>query len=171
MPALVMIRNNYSMADVNRVISYVTRSGIVGGYAVDPEHAGFQMNLVKTVFHKIEGQTLKHFIISLSTGEMCYTGIDDLLEMGFECGKLLGEYQLVYGVHADSKCLHLHCVMNTVSFLDGHKYSGGDVGFLPIREMLRTRFPRSPVYFMWSDPYSTVNRFREEADEFLCCEE
>lgn len=46
----------------------------------------------------------------------------------------------------------------------------GDVSFLPIREMLRTRFPRSPVYFMWSDPYSTVNRFRKEVDEFLCCE-
>ena len=34
-------------------------------------------------------------------------------------------YQIVFGVHEDSDNLHIHFVFNSVSFVNGVKYSGG----------------------------------------------
>lgn len=33
-------------------------------------------------------------------------------------------FQIVFGVHEDSGNIHIHLVFNTVSFVDGLKYSG-----------------------------------------------
>ena len=34
------------------------------------------------------------------------------------------EYQILFAVHENKQLLHVHFVMNTVSYLDGHKYAG-----------------------------------------------
>ena len=66
-------------------------------------------------------------------------GIDDLLSLGFQIGKKLVGYQLAYSVHTDKNHFHLHCVMNTVSFVDGHKFSSGMPAFWKIRKLLQRR--------------------------------
>ena len=115
MPNLVLIQNSYpDNASLFRVLAYVLKTGIVGGYALDPEYAYQQMMMVKKAFHKLGGVQLKHFFISLSYRDMERTNINDLLNLGFQIGKELGEYQLAYGVHMNTNHLHLHCVMNTV---------------------------------------------------------
>ena len=78
----------------------------------------------------------KHFIVSFANGEMAELDFDDLMRLGFEIGKVLREYQILYCTHVDSDHTHIHFVMNTVSFLDGRKYSDGLVGFLRVKQFL-----------------------------------
>lgn len=35
-------------------------------------------------------------------------------------------YQIVFGVHTDTEKIHIHFIMNTVSFIDGTMYSGNE---------------------------------------------
>ena len=170
MPNLVLIQNTYTdNASLFRVLEYVLRTGIIGGYALDPEHAYQQMMMVKKAFHKTGGVQLKHFFVSLSNRDMERAGIDDLLRLGFQIGKKLGEYQLAYGVHMNTNHLHLHCVMNTVSFVDGHKFSAGLQAFWRIRALLQMRFPKTNVGIYYSYPTSSLNRYSgdDRYDEFL----
>ena len=103
MPNILLIENTYpDPASLSRVLNYIFRSNIIGGYALDPQNASHQMMLVKRAFHKEDGVQLKHFVVSFSTAEMYRYDTDDLLHLGFEIGQLFQEYQLAYAIHYDS---------------------------------------------------------------------
>ena len=126
MPNLLIVRNSYlDFGSVQRLLNYVLRTSFYGGYAIDPEQAYDQMRLVKEAYHKTEGVQLKHFLLTFSHEEMMHLDFKDLLELGFQVGKVLERYQIVYCIHLDSDYIHMHFVMNTVSFEDGKKYSDG----------------------------------------------
>ena len=128
MPNLILVRNEYQdYRALWGVLDYVLRSNYYGGYGIDPDQAYRQMVLVKEAYHKRTGVQLKHFFLTFSNHEMLYMSFEDILNLGFEVGRFFGEYQLVYAIHLDSNSnhTHLHCVMNTTSFQDGHKYSDG----------------------------------------------
>ena len=143
MPNLLIVRNSYlDLGSVQRLLNYVLRTSFYGGYAIDPEQAYDQMRLVKEAYHKTEGVQLKHFLLTFSHEEMMHLDFKDLLELGFQVGKVLERYQIVYCIHLDSDYIHMHFVMNTVSFEDGKKYSDGLVGFQRIKDFLEKRFPK-----------------------------
>ena len=143
MPNLLIVRNSYpDLESVQRLLNYVLRTSFYGGYAIDPEQAYDQMRLVKEAYHKTEGVQLKHFLLTFSHEEMMHLDFKDLLELGFQVGKVLERYQIVYCIHLDSDYIHMHFVMNTVSFEDGKKYSDGLVGFQRIKDFLEKRFPK-----------------------------
>lgn len=168
MPKIILIDNDYPNKDsLSRVINYVLRSDLTGGYAVDPAHAFRQMCFVKQAFHKEDGVQLKHFIISFAFGELCRMDFDDILRLGFWVGEVFAEYQVVYAIHVDTRHVHLHLVMNTVSFTDGRKYCDGNVGFLKLRSKLQERFPKSDVGLYWSDPRSRYNKFSNTENDYL----
>ena len=49
MPDVILIRNQYpDAAALHRVLDYVCRSGMIGGYAVDPVYAFREFMLVKS---------------------------------------------------------------------------------------------------------------------------
>ncbi len=49
MPDVILIRNQYpDSAALHRVLDYVCRSGMIGGYAVDPVYAFREFMLVKS---------------------------------------------------------------------------------------------------------------------------
>lgn len=169
MPKIILIHNEYSdRHSLAKVLNYVLRSDIVGGYALDPGHAFQQMLLVKSVFHKTEGVQLKHFVVTFTNAELNRMNFDGILELGFGVGQFFNEYQVAYAVHTDTMHIHLHFVMNTVSFMNGHKYSDGNVGFLRLRGELQRKYPRSDVGLYWSDPRSRYNKFTyTESDNLL----
>ena len=168
MPNIILIHNEYPDRDsLARVLNYVLRSDIVGGYALDPAHTFQQMWLVKSAFHKLDGVQLKHFIITFTNAELCRMDFDDILELGFWVGQFFYEYQIAYALHTDTMHIHLHLVMNTVSFMTGHKYSDGNVGFLRLRGELQRRFPRSDVGLYWSDPRSRYNKYSYTEEDRL----
>lgn len=169
MPNIIIAQNVYpDRASLHRVLTYVLRSEIVGGYAIDPNYATSQMNLIKDTFHKCDGKQLYHFFISFSTAEMYRLTFDEVLDIGFRIGQLFEKYQMVYAIHTDKSHVHLHVVMNSVSFTDGYKYSGGQSYFFALKAMLQQEFPDSDVGIYRSYPQSSCNRYSHSAeDEFL----
>lgn len=155
MPNLLIVRNSYpDLGSVQRLLNYVLRTPFYGGYAIDPEQAYDQMRLVKEAYHKTEGVQLKHFLLTFSHEEMMHLDFKDLLELGFQVGKVLERYQIVYCIHLDSDYIHMHFVMNTVSFEDGKKYSDGLVGFQRIKDFLEKRFPKWNTQLIFREVYA-----------------
>ena len=155
MPNLLIVRNSYlDLGSVQRLLNYVLRTSFYGGYAIDPEQAYVQMRLVKEAYHKTEGVQLKHFLLTFSDEEMMHLDFKDLLELGFQVGKVLERYQIVYCIHLDSDYIHMHFVMNTVSFEDGKKYSDGLVGFQRIKDFLEKRFPKWNTQLIFREVYA-----------------
>ncbi len=168
MPNIILVQNNYQdQGSLRRTLNYILHSDITGGYAIDPNHAFQQMCLVKRAFHKEDGVQLKHFIISFSNRDLYGLDFDEILDLGFWVGQIFHEYQMVYAVHTNTIHVHLHIVMNTVSFLNGGKYSDGRVGFLKLRAELQKLFPKSNVGLFWSDPQSEVNRYSYSEGDYL----
>ena len=155
MPNLLIVRNSYpDLGSVQRLLNYVLRTPFYGGYAIDPEQAYDQMRLVKEAYHKTEGVQMKHFLLTFSHEEMMHLDFKDLLELGFQVGKVLERYQIVYCIHLDSDYIHMHFVMNTVSFEDGKKYSDGLVGFQRVKDFLEKRFPKWNTQLIFREVYA-----------------
>jgi len=163
---IILIKNDYpDHLSLNRTLNYIFRSGIVGGYAVDPNHAYQQMLAVKTAFQKTGGVVLKHFVISFTNNESYQLSPDDALTLAFEVGKTFQYFQLAYALHLDTSKMHLHFILNPVSFVDGRKYSEGIGGFLRVKALLDEWFPKSSNQIKWSDPKSSLNKYSESLDD------
>lgn len=121
--------DNYRTAqDVENTISYITRSdkttpdGIFGG-AVPPSCAAEAMNCVTDAYHKQDGVRLRHSILSFAPGEVT---VAQAKEIAQDCISYYSDcYQIIAGVHEDTDHPHIHIGMNTTSYVDGSKYSGG----------------------------------------------
>ena len=167
MPNVVISRNNYYEPDVlRRVLQYVGRGALIGGYGLDPENAYTQMVMVKRVYHKLEGKQMEHFFIAFSDREIQKFDLSDLMALGFKIAACFEEYQMFFSLHADTSHLHLHFVMNSVSFLTGRKYSDGLYGFQKIKAMLSELFPKSQVGVYFSYP-NTINQYSESPEDEL----
>lgn len=168
MPNILLIQNTYpDRSALRNVINYVLKSDIVEGYAVDPYDAFRQMTLIKSVFHKQDGEQLIHFVITFSNLEMYRLTLDEVLALGFQVGNLFQEYQMLYGIHTETTHVHLHIIMNPVSFIDGHRYSNGLAGFWRLKKMLKQQFPRSEVGIYYSFPNSDCNRYTHTKEDEL----
>lgn len=163
MPNVVITRNTYPDAGaLHRVIEYaLDGAAMVGGYGVTPniEAAYMQMQFVKRAFYQSDALQLKHFMISLSHTEAAYIDENELLHLGFLTGQLFREYQMVYGIHMDGSHEHLHVVMNTTSFLDGHQYCDGDAMFKRLCGMLKQMYPQFKVQLCRTRGYTKENPF------------
>lgn len=163
MPNVVIVRNTYpDVAALNNVIHYaLSKAVFVGGYGVTPEieAAQMQMQFVKQAFYQTDALQLKHFFITYSHEEAVFVDFDEMLGTAFETAKLLGEYQMVYGVHLDGSHVHVHIVMNTTSFLNGRQYSGGLSGFMKVCSMLKKKYPHYNVKLCQTRLYTPKEPF------------
>lgn len=113
---------------LNDVINYIvtpykTPSHLIGTFGVRLEFAAQQMELVARAYNKYRNLRLRHWIISF--------GARDLISpiqayyIAVEAARFYADlYQLVFAVHEDTDRVHVHFVMNQVSYVDGKKYSG-----------------------------------------------
>lgn len=93
----------------------------VTGINCDPDIARQQMTMVKKQWHKEDGIVAFHGYQSFKPGEVTPKLAH---EMGVELAqKLWGDrFQVVVATHLNTKCIHNHFVLNSVSFADGLKY-------------------------------------------------
>lgn len=169
MPNVVIVRNTY-LDDValNNVIYYVLhKASFCGGYGVTPEisAAQIQMLFVKRAFYQTDALQLKHFFITYSHDEAAYIDFDEMMLTAFKAAKLFGEYQMVYGLHLDGSHVHVHIVMNTTSFIDGHQYSDGLSGFMKVCGMLKKKYPQYRVKLCQTRPYTPKEPFADADEE------
>ena len=95
----------------------------IGGFAVHPQYAAEEMQLVSQAYHQDRGVRLRHWIISFEKHELADAWhANQFAQMA--CRFYADTYQIVYSVHEDAEHLHVHFVMNMISYQNGKRYSG-----------------------------------------------
>lgn len=109
----------------------------IGGIGVNPQYAVEQMEAVALAYRKASGLRLRHMLLSFDKHERISFQRAKLL--AFQLASYYGyKYQIIYAVHEDKANKHIHFVMNTVSYLDGHKYAGHRDDYYRFQEYMRS---------------------------------
>ena len=116
---------------LNNAVNYIVHghSIIYGGFNICPERALEQMQIVKNYYGKTAGNGPVHFIISFNRNVYSIAYAE---KSARKIAKFYADrYQILYAVHAEPRTnskgevvnmLHVHLVMNSVSFVDGSEY-------------------------------------------------
>lgn len=113
-----------SYHDVSNYICNPVKAAYVGGAGVTSvETAGNEMEQIAIKFGKNSGKHLRHSTLSFATEENVSP------EKANEYAQRIiqyyaPEYQIAYAVHTNTDNVHIHLVMNQVSYVDGHRYQG-----------------------------------------------
>lgn len=115
-------------ANLKGIINYVlqsqkTEERLTYGYCCDVPEALNTMNETKSVFGKTKGRQYYHFIHSFPPTEKITPQDAHNVAIKFveQCKKFWG-FEMILATHKDRKHIHTHFVMNSVSFIDGHKF-------------------------------------------------
>ncbi len=113
-----------SRGSLKKIIDYVlnkekTDEKIISGKDCLPEICLESMTATKESFNKTDGLSYHHLIQSFKSGEV-------EPELAHEIGKELADkqfkdFEVVIVTHIDKDHIHNHFVVNSVSFVDGHK--------------------------------------------------
>ena len=126
---VIMVNDPYkNFTSVHNLVSYVLRDKdtnnrirYYGGYGVNINNADEQIMWVKDYYRKTDNRMMRHIIVSFDENITPY----DAYILAWRFSAYYGDrYQLIFGVHEDTAHIHIHIVFNTVSFIDGRKYSG-----------------------------------------------
>ena len=125
------IDNDYSDPEcVDSVIKYIFRSNgnaciFTGGLNVlDPLDTASEFNMVRCFYRKTTGTQLRHYVISVEPRDMFIPYM--CAELAYQiCAYYASEYQTVFSVHTNTRFMHIHIVVNTVSFVTGKKLHEG----------------------------------------------
>lgn len=124
MSILKIVNGSYTNSDaVQKLFSYITdyekSEGYVYGHNVIPELTVQMFMTVKSLYSKINGKQVIHFIISFSPDETVTA--EALFELSKYVSRYFYGYQVLFAVHTSQKCLHVHFMVNTISFIDGRR--------------------------------------------------
>lgn len=116
---------------------YKTPHHYCGYVMVNPNNIAGSMMAVSSNFHKENGVQIRHFILSFDPKELSGFRIAD--EIGYLTMRFFGkEYQTIYAVHEKPDNPHIHIVINSVSYVDGHRYYGTRKEFYDMMNYLRS---------------------------------
>lgn len=132
-----------------------TVHGLVGFCYVDPNDPASSMDHVAQDSKRTTGVQLRHFIFSFAPNEPVSPALAACI--GERIITYFGQrFQGVYAVHEDTPHLHIHVVINSVSFTGGFSYRGTRQEWHHFNEMLKTVFAEyglvAPRYVKADDP-------------------
>lgn len=79
-----------------------------------------QFKYVMRHYHKADDRQLIHFIISFPATEL--KSVDKAKPFAdFICSQYSRKFQILYAIHHKPNNLHIHFILNPVSFADGHR--------------------------------------------------
>lgn len=103
-----------------------------GGINIDPLNAFNEMMYVKKYFRKTAGRLVRHFIVSPEAKDFLP---QELYYLAYRISLYYSnKYQIMFSVHENTNHLHIHFVINTVSFLDGKMFSEGPADHYRFRQ-------------------------------------
>ena len=113
----------YAEESINNVLNYILTDKRTGGRVnyygscnVDINDTFEQFMYVKRFFNKTDGRKLLHLVVSFGKDTTSY----DAYIMAYQIAAYLAEErQVIFGVHEDKDNVHIHFMINTVSFIDG----------------------------------------------------
>lgn len=137
MAIIKVVNESYSKPnDIRKVINYIchgfdcssARYGSDNVLLYSLDSATNQFQVVKNIFYKTDGRQLRHFIVSFSKSEC--NDINSAFEVAQQIAHYYSlRYQIIYSVHTDTDDLHIHFVINSVSYVDGKMFSEGPKKF------------------------------------------
>lgn len=106
---------------------------LIAGVNCDPRKAAAEFNEVKENFGKTDGVLAYHGHISFSNSDRLSPV--DVLSVSAEIAKeMWGDaFQVLLAVHTNTETLHAHFLVNSVSFIDGHKASDNEKNYYRLR--------------------------------------
>lgn len=115
-------------ANLSGIIKYVlktekTEEKLVYGHCLEVVRAYKMMIETKTVFSKTSGREYSHFVQSYPPDENITP--EQALEQAkklLEATKKFRAYEVLLAVHKDRSHIHVHYIVNSVSFVDGRKF-------------------------------------------------
>ena len=125
---MAVIKAVSSHAGINRALDYVmknekTERTLLDGFNCNPDTVRQEMEMTKRLYHKTGGRTYKHFVQSFAPDEKITP------ELANEIARELAErlplfhgFEVLIATHKDRQHIHSHFILNSVSFLDGHKF-------------------------------------------------
>ena len=103
--------------------AHKTPGAYTGSRAVNLDNAAYEMDTLAQLYHKDDRVRLRHCVISFRPNDhISPAQVAQIAERAIRY--FGGAYQILYCVHEDTDDVHIHIVMNQVSYLDGHKYRG-----------------------------------------------
>ena len=138
------------------VLNYIFNPGkavYAGGCNItSPDLAAQEMEQVAIDFNKNSGKHLRHSVLSFNQDE------DISPEMAAElalrlCRHYAPEYQIAYAVHTNTDRVHIHFVMNQISYLDGHRYRGQKKDYYDFQKHMK-RVTHLPIHLVKSREFS-----------------
>lgn len=131
-------------ADLRNLIAYVTgdhcKCGLFGAQGMIARTADSMCKYImeeKREFSKDSGRMALHIIVSFDRQMMEYVTPETALRVGYDiCAACFQGYQAVFGVHDNTENLHIHFVVNTVSYYNGRKFSRSVKEIWRMQEMM-----------------------------------
>lgn len=128
MAIIKAVKNSHS--SITHIFNYVTKNEktigkkLCSGFNCNIDTAVLEMETTKKLYNKTDGRTYKHFVQSFSPEENITSQQAHKLAGEFvkEC-PLFSDFEVIYCTHIDKKHIHTHFIVNSVSYLDGHKFS------------------------------------------------
>ena len=124
---MAVIKAVSSKAGINTVLDYVmqeekTEQKLLSGLNCVPDTVKDEMRVTKLLWDKDGGRTYKHFVQSFAPGE----NIDPVQAHQIACQLAASrpewqDFEVLIATHEDKEHIHTHFVVNSVSYVDGHK--------------------------------------------------
>ncbi|MCM1186767.1 MAG: relaxase/mobilization nuclease domain-containing protein [Lachnoclostridium sp.] len=127
MAIIKSVKNSHS--DIKYIINYVTKKEktigkkLCSGFHCNVSTAGKEMLTTKELYGKTGGRTYKHFVQSFPPEEdITSEQAHELAREYVERCPLFSDFEVLICTHVDKEHIHTHFVVNSVSFVDGHKF-------------------------------------------------
>lgn len=128
MAIIKAVKNSHS--DIKHIINYVTKKEktigkkLCSGFNCNADTASKEMQITKELYNKTtKGRSYKHFVLSFPPQEVITPEqAHQLAKEYVESCPLFSGFEVLYATHVDKEHIHTHFVVNSVSFMDGHKF-------------------------------------------------
>ena len=122
---MAIIKFVNSGSPMNNIFNYVTRDEaterkLIDGLNCSPETVLEEFRFVKGQYGKNDGRSYYHIIQSFAPDDKL--SVETAHEIGMRLAEYFPDYQVLVATHDNTKCLHNHLVMNSVSYKNGKKF-------------------------------------------------
>lgn len=136
-----------SYQDAINYICNPQKAAFVGGCNVtSADTAAMEMQKTAVAFGKDKGKRVRHSIISFDQREhVTPAQANDYARKIIQ--HYAPEYETVYAVHDNTDEVHIHLIMNQISYIDGHRYGGKKKDYYDFQRHIQrvTHLPVIPV--------------------------
>lgn len=149
---------------VKRVIDYITDpsknyvayTGCVGFPVYDIDMFDGYFYSTQILYGRCEGDKLFHLVIAFP--QYSSLGDKDIMAAAWAVAKHIGKgFQVVFSVHFDTQCRHIHFVINSVSYVNGGVYKPNTTKMKQYYEVIRHVLPGRPLGML---NYELPDRYR-----------